>query len=76
VDRVERPAEKTDIHEPLVSSFEGSIGKLNISDGHYVCGSAAQGSGHCPMVHRQGCLFGPDLPAAKTGVPGIRNELL
>jgi hypothetical protein len=31
VDRVESPAEKTDIHEPLVSSFAGSIGKLNIS---------------------------------------------
>jgi hypothetical protein len=31
VDRIESTAEKTDIHEPLVSSFAGSIGKLNIS---------------------------------------------
>jgi hypothetical protein len=77
VDRIESTAEKTDIHESLVSSFAGSIGKSTVQERRSVSVPVLRDvQGHWPIVHRQGCLFGREVADEETVIPGIRNELL
>jgi hypothetical protein len=54
-----------------VSSFAAPLGKFNLDAVQERTKPGALSDG-APLL----CLFGPDAASDKTGVPGIRNELL
>src|ERR1700679_227731 len=73
MDGVECTAEKTNIHEPLVSRFAGSVGKSSASSHCYVYLKLARA---WPIVDSNHCPVGPKPDAEKTSSQRIWNELL